>query len=130
MAAVLIGALVLLVVAFRLAVTGQDNTSESLPDFVDRLIPTSGAEVLRQSSVGIDVANGYDGYLVINGVTIATAQDGLVKELGTGLIQFTPGPGRPIESLDADRNCVVAMVWKASEGQGSAKPVSWCFTAT
>ena len=126
----LLVACVLLVVAFRMAVTGDDKTSESLPDSVDRLIPTSGSSVLRQATVGIDVAAGYDGYLVINGTAVRTAKDGVIKDLGTGLIQYQPGPGRPVESLNADKNCVIAYVWKQADGEGTAKPVSWCFNAT
>ena len=67
-----------------MAATGDEQSSSALPDYVDRLIPASGAEVLRQATVGIDVADGYDAYLVINGRRIATAEDGLIKDLGTG----------------------------------------------
>jgi hypothetical protein len=128
-AVILVVALVGIVVATRMAVTGDDSTSEALPDNVDRVIPASGAEVLRQATVGIDVADGYDAYLVINGVEITTAEDGLIKDLGTGLVQFIPGPGKPVETLSSERNCVIAMVWDQTEGQSAASPVNWCFTA-
>jgi hypothetical protein len=130
MGVLLVGALVGLVFTVKAATTGNDSTSSSKPEFVDRLIPESGSEVLRQSGVGIDVAAGYDAYLIINGKEIRTAKDGLVKDLGTGLLQFTPGPGKPVEALDAERNCALALVWKQSEGEKTAKPVSWCFTAS
>jgi hypothetical protein len=130
MGLLLVGALVGLVLTVRLATTGNDSTSESLPEFVDRLIPASGSEVLRQAGVGIDVAAGHDGYLIINGTEIRTAEDGLVKDLGTGLIQFVPGPGKPVEALDPEKNCALALVWKQSEGEDTAQPVSWCFTAS
>ncbi len=80
--------------------------------------------------MGIDVAAGYDAYLIINGTEIRTAEDGLVKDLGTGLIQFVPGPGKPVEALDPEKNCALALVWKQSEGEDTAQPVSWCFTAS
>jgi hypothetical protein len=126
----IVGALAGIFFAGRLAVTGGDETSAGLPDSVDRLIPSSGAEVLRQSQVGIDVADGYDAYLTINGVEVRTAEDGLIRDLGTGLILFQPGPGRPIEELNPNQNCVVAFVYEQTEGEDSAKPVSWCFEAT
>src|SRR6476646_6572622 len=80
-AVILLVALVGIVVAVRMAATGNDQSSAALPDSVDRLIPSSGAEVLQQATVGIDVAAGYDAYLEINGTTIKTAADGLIKDL-------------------------------------------------
>lgn len=129
MAVVLLGALVALVFTVKAATTGNDRTSQSKPAFVDRLIPESGSEVLRQAGVGIDVASGYDAYLIVNGTEIRTVRDGLIKDLGTGLIQYIPGPGKPVSRLNPERNCVLAMVWKQSEGERTALPVSWCFTA-
>ncbi len=118
-----------LVFTVSLATTGNDNTSAALPDSVDRLIPGSGDEVLAQSPLGVDLANGYDAFLIVNGVEIKTQEDGLSKNLGLGLVQFQPGPGKPIESLNPEQNCVVAMVWQQSEGEEAAEPVSWCFSA-
>lgn len=119
----------------RMAVTGTGATSDALPDSVERLIPASGAQALRQAQVGIDVADGYDAYLQVNGVTISTAAEGLIKD-GTGLVQFQPGPpsetapDRPIETLNQGQNCVTAFVWDQLEGQATAEPVAWCFNAT
>lgn len=114
----------------KAATTGLDSASGSLPDQVDRLIPESGAEVLRQSQVGIDVAAGHDAYLIINGVEVKSAEDGLIRDLGTGLVLLQPGPGKAIEVLNEGRNCVIAMVWDQLENEKSAVPVSWCFNAT
>jgi hypothetical protein len=127
---VIVGALVGLFYTGRWAVTGPDSTSGSLPDSVERLIPASGSEVLRQSQVGLDVAEGYDAYLVVNGVEIRTAEDGLIKDLGTGLILFQPGPNTPVESLNQGENSVVAYVFDEREGPTVAQPVSWRFEAT
>jgi hypothetical protein len=125
----ILGSLVGIFFTGRMAVTGFDNTSGNLPESVDRLIPPSGAEVLRQSQVGIDVADGFDAYLQINGVEVRTAEEGLIKDLGTGLVLFQPGPGRPVETLNVNQNCVVAFVYDELEGPGAAQPVSWCFQA-
>ncbi len=125
-----IGSLVGIVLVGQMAVTGGNETSEALPDSVDRLIPASGSEVLRQSQVGIDVADGYDAYLQINDTDIRTAEDGLIRDLGTGLILFQPGPGRPVEKLNSDQNCMIAFVYEQLDGPQSAQPVSWCFQAT
>ena len=118
-----------------MAVTGTGSTSDALPDSVERLIPASGAQALRQAQVGIDVADGYDAYLQINGVTVRSAAEGLIKD-GTGLVQFQPGPPTPtapdrsIETLNQGQNCITAFVWDQTEGEATAEPVAWCFNAT
>lgn len=127
---IIVGALVGLFYTGRWAVTGPDSTSGSLPDSVERLIPASGSEVLRQSQVGLDVADGFDAYLVVNGVEIRTAEDGLIKDLGTGLILFQPGPDTPVESLNQGTNSVIAFVFDQTDGPTVAQPVSWRFEAT
>lgn len=126
----IIGSLVGIFFTGRAAQTGLGSTSATLPPEVERLIPASGAEVPRQSQVGIDVADGFDAYLIINGVQITGAEAGLIHDLGTGVVLFQPGEGKVIESLNGGRNCIVAMVWKQLEGPSTADPVSWCFDAT
>ena len=56
-------------------------------------------------------------------------EDGLVRDQGLGLVKYQPGTGKPIESLAAEKNCVIAMVWPQAEGEEAAEPVSWCFNA-
>jgi hypothetical protein len=123
----ILGSIVGIVFTVRAAQTGTEN--ESLPDTVERTIPVAGGEVPRQSLVGIELADRHDAYLVINGVTVRDAADGLIKDLGTGLVQFQPAPGLPVESLESGQNCVVAYVWDQIEDVSTAQPVSWCFTA-
>lgn len=114
--------------------TGQfANTglgTDDLPEGVQRLDPPPGGSVLVQSQIGMDIDEGYDVYLQINGTEVRTADDGLIKDLGTGQIRFQPGPQTPVESLNQGTNCVVAFIWDRVEGPNSALPVSWCFDAT
>lgn len=110
------------------AVTGEDNASEALPESVERLLPDSGDEVPRQTQIGVDLAVGYDAWLIINGTEIRDEEAGLVKDMGTGIITYQPGAGA-VEELPAERSCVIAMVWKQADGPKFAEPVSWCFTA-
>ncbi|MFN8053125.1 MAG: hypothetical protein U0Q22_16890 [Acidimicrobiales bacterium] len=114
------------------AITGSDEASLSKPSYVERLIPASGTEVLSQSTVGIDLVDGYDAYLVINGKKITndvteTDQDGLRKAPSLGTVEYDPAPGRRIPKLDSPRQCVDAFVWKKLDGPATAKQVNWCF---
>lgn len=120
------------VYAVNNAVTGSDSTSQSLPDYVDRLIPASGDEALSQSTVGIDLAEGYDAYLVVEGVAIrndATESDadGLTRAPSLGTIEYDPAPGRRVEKLSSPEACVDAWVWKSLDGPAGAKQINWCF---
>ena len=134
--AVLVIAMVVIVVfVYDNMVTGPDQASLSKPEYVERLIPDSGSEVLRQSTVGIDLKEGYDAYLVINGTAIrndASGEDpdGLQKAPSLGTVEYAPGPGRRIESLASPTQCVDAWVWKKLDGEATAKQVNWCFQVT
>lgn len=130
MALLIIGSIAGIVVAVMAASTGGDRTSETLPEYVDRLEPTSGSQILSQSTVGVDIAEGYDAFLIIDGKEIKTQADGLIKQLSNGTVMFTPGVGRAVESLPSGRNCVTAMVWEITEGERTAKPTNWCFNVT
>ena len=130
----LAAAAALLVWVYNNAVVGDDQASEAGAEGVDRFIPASGAEVLAQSTVGVDLADGYDADLEINGVRITDVAenpdaDGLRKNLSVGLVEYVPGPGKRIEALRSERNCVVANVWLQEDGPATAKPVRWCFDA-
>jgi hypothetical protein len=104
-------------------VTGQ-------PNVVQQLIPGNGSSELRQSELGIDLAPGYDAALIVNGVEIPRRELRVVA--AQNQVFFTPGAGKVIEELDGGRTCVVAVVWKSSQGRGTPQDtsVAWCFTVT
>jgi hypothetical protein len=78
------------------------------------------------ASVGIDLATGWGGTLVIDGVEIPEDELDLTPELG--LVEFTPGEGRTVDALRPGRNCVSAVIWRLSDGRGVAdRTVPWCF---
>ena len=125
----LAGAAVALVVAVRATDAGDDDRGPS-SDLVERFIPRSGDEVLRQAELGVDLAPGYDGTILVNGVEIPEDEQRRVPEQNQ--VFFTPAEGTVVERLLAGRNCATALVWKASEGRGSAndRSFTWCFEAT
>lgn len=136
----IVAALVGLVWVANTATTGSDAASQSLPDEVDRLIPVSGGTILRQATVGIDVADGYTANLTIDGVTISDpiefaegtgklVCDGLVINAETGVITYTPRPDGLVERFETGRNCVAANVWKVNAEPTSGRNVTWCFSA-
>ena len=117
---------------FQNAVTGSGSDDLALPAYVEGLIPPPGSEVLSQSEVGVDLAEGYDAYLVIDGVPITERvsdieADGLFFDSGRNVVQYNPGPGRRVESLASPESCVAAWVWRVIDGQDTATQTYWCF---
>ena len=109
---------------------GEDPVTVSgRPDVVEHLVPGAGDEVIRQAELGVDLAPGYDGTLLVNGVEIPTEELRRVPEQNQ--VFFTPGEGKVVEKLNAGPNCASAIVWKASAGRGTAddQTFSWCFDA-
>jgi len=94
-------------------------------DFVERLLPGSDTQVVQQGTVGIDLAPGWEGSLVVDGVAIP-AEDVDVNE-SLGLIQFTPGPGKIMRTLPVGNICAQATVFEARTGPQDSRLVSWCF---
>lgn len=111
--------------------TGEQEpvTVSGRPDVVEALIPGTGDEVVQQFEVGVDLAPGYEGALTVNGVDIPTEELRLVPQQNQ--VFFKPSEGSVINELLAGENCVVATVWKSSEGRGLRdQTFQWCFEAS
>lgn len=136
---------VALIALFMNGPSAVSQASEVLPGSVDRLVPVEGSEVLVQSSVGVDVAEGYTASLTVDGTLIDQplrlndkgeidgtdqTQDGLVTNPQSGLIMYTPRKGGLVESLKSGKNCMSARVWKIGESSAKGDVVAWCINAT
>jgi hypothetical protein len=128
-AVLVVGAVVALVAGVRATDTG-DGEGEPTSDVVERFVPSPDDEVLRQAELGVDLAPGYDGTLLVNGVEIPTEDQRRVPEQNQ--IFFAPGDGKAVERLLAGPNCATALVWKAADGRGTSRDqqFTWCFQAT
>lgn len=122
---------VAIVAGVRATETGTDDgpTGDGGSEVVERLIPASGDEVIRQAELGIDLAPGYEGTLEVNGVEIPDDELRLVPAQNE--VFFTPGEGKVVEELRAGPNCATAVVWRSAIGRDAAtdQTFSWCFEA-
>jgi hypothetical protein len=108
---------------------GDQPTVSGSPGVVEALLPRNGAEVLRQTEVGIDLAPGYEGRLSINGTDIP--DDELRRVPEQHQVFYAPGPDRTFETLPSGSNCVTATVWRSAVGPGPQDiPFQWCFDVT
>ena len=130
-AVALVAAVAALVVGVQATQTDSDRpvVVNGRADAVEHLYPRNGAEVLRQVEIGIDLAPGYDGRLVVNGSEVPEDELRLVPEQNQ--VFFLPGPGKVLETLPPGTTCVTAIVWRSSEGRGvDDLGVQWCFDVT
>lgn len=106
----LVAAAAALFFGVRAADTGGDDdvAVRSRPDVVEHVYPSHGDQVLRQTEIGIDLAPGYEGMLIVNGQPIPEDELRLVPEQNQ--VFFLPGEGTTIEKLPAGRSCVTALV--------------------
>ncbi len=109
---------------------GSNVLVNGRPDVVEHLVPADGAQVLHQAEVGIDLAPGYEGALVIDGTPIPDEELRVVAQQNQ--VFYAPGPDRTFEALPSGRNCVTAIVWRSSAGRGTADDLTfqWCFDVT
>lgn len=102
------------------------------PDGVEALIPRPDAQVLGQAQIGIDLAPGWTGELLLlpgNGVATALPEDEIERD-ELNRITYQPGEDKVIERLSGDY-CLVATIWDQVEGREATERVeNWCFTAT
>ena len=121
----LVAALAAFVYAFSL---GKGTTDEvATTGSVEVLVPRQGAQVLRQSEIGIDLAPEWTGVLQINGIEIP--EDQLRRVPAQNQVFFTPGSGKEIEELPAGVVQAVAVIWRpvAGETRDDADTVRWTF---
>ena len=139
----LVVAVALLVIGIRAARTGNDATPLITDPAVERVIPEQGALVLRQSQVGIDLASGYRGVLVIDGQELPTSDlvavdpvaGGTVPPVANGAqfdpaqntVVFTPREGAAIEQFSPGPHTVTAIYWKLDQSRDQARSFTWHF---
>jgi hypothetical protein len=119
------------VVALALAYTGVGDDDDSIvqsggnSDMVEELIPARNSQVLQQDTVGIDLTEGWEGSLVIEGQEIPADQ---LAVRAPNRVEFTPGDGKVMTTLPTGHVCVQAIVWETRTGRtDDARTVGWCF---
>lgn len=136
---------VLVVRGLLVGITGDERAN--LPEFVESVEPVPGAvQVLNQSSVFVDLASGFTGVLVIDGVEVDTVDLGELGaidiepgqqvevppvtryEPGNATLTFTPGPNAPVDQFLDGEHRVEVVYWRVEDGRQFARSFVWTFT--
>lgn len=135
--------ILLVLLALLLTNRGSKDIRVEGNPIIEALVPEADSEVLRQSTVGIDLISGYEAELTINGISIPPDQINILRDVenpresattggsfGSTLNRFVFQPlnGRAVPELLGGRNCVVAEFWPLSD-PSERKKIEWCFTA-
>ena len=135
---------VLIAIGLLRSVSGDEVTQ--LPDAIEDITPAPDAEqVLQQTQVVVDLAEGYEAELTVDGVVLPTIRldelapvdvepgeqvevpPGAIFEPGNGTLTFTPAEGTAIETFDPGSHSVTVTYWRSADGRNTARSYSWTF---
>lgn len=135
---------VLLVAVVALAAWGAQSASTdgeaALDPAIIGLSPIDGAQALRQTAVGADLAQGYDGRIIINGIEVPEEQmDGArdpktvdpkdlaengIRPNNRNRVYFKPGPGKVIEEFDQGTVTITVRYFRERQ-ESTSRTVTW-----
>lgn len=143
LALLLIGSL-LVARGLLVGITGDERAD--LPPLIESVEPVPEAvQVLNQSNVFVDLASGYTGVLIIDGIEIETrnidelsndsVEPGQQIELppvtryepGNATLTFTPSSIAPISQFVDGEHQVQVLYWRVEDGRQFARSFSWTF---
>jgi hypothetical protein len=136
------------IVMIAFAVLRADFTSgdDLYPDAIEDVSPVPRAiQVVGQSQVIVNLASGFEGRLIIDGIELETVPldeigrinaepgeqidlpPGVLFEPGNATLTFTPDEREPIERFSPGRHEVRVIFWRSVDGPGTARSFNWFF---
>jgi len=126
------------------AITGDDVAK--LPEQIESISPVPDAvQVLAQTNIVVDLEEGYEGTLTVDGVEFETLMledfsnpnvepgtqvdipAGVLFEPGNDTLTFTPGPDIAITKFTEGNHTVRVVYWRTSVGEQEARSYTWTF---
>lgn len=140
----------LVAIAWGVASSVTGSEQQDLPEQIESIDPVrAAAQVPQQTRVFVDLAEGYEGVLIIDGIElpvlsldelssapgISTPQPGeqitlppvAVYEPGNATITYVPVEGGPIEKFETGLHSATVRYWPIAEGPTKARSFSWDF---
>ena len=96
-----------------------------LPPAVEAVYPDGGNLDLRQVTIVADLAPGYTGYLLVDGVEVPRDDVQFVDALNT--LTLRPQAGSDYETLSPGPHCVTAVYHRIGEPESESDNYRWCF---
>ena len=122
--ALLLLAAVLVVVGFQRTVTPNRATTCAVPHTpILQLLPCPADNVLRQGTIGVDLAQGWQVDLFVDGTAIP--RDAM--SLQGGLQYFTPGPGTVTGALAPGNHTARIVYYQSLADEAHGASYTWRF---
>lgn len=142
---VLVGlGLTLMVRGLLIGITGEERAN--LPELIEQVDPVpESVQVLSQSNVFVDLASGYTGVLVIDGVELETINvdeigsvqiepgqqvdlpSATIYEPGNATLTFAPGENTAIGEFAEGEHSAQVIYWRVEDGRQRARSYTWTF---
>lgn len=105
---------------------GKTDTGEVNREGLEGVTPVNTAEAqFNRTRVIADLADGYQGTLKIDDVSIPTNQ--LEQADGLNRLMFVPGDGKVIGQLRPRENCAEVTYWPLGQSPAEGQSYRWCF---
>lgn len=127
--------------ATRRTVVGVDGPASD-PAVVSQT-PGPGDRVLRQTEVGAELKQGYDGRIIINGQEVPEDQmEGAldpnskaarsfgVRPNNRNKVFFQPGTGKIFDKFSGREVTITVRFWREADGPAKARTITWQFSIT
>ena len=104
--------------------TEKDATA--MPPAVEAVSPAGGELDLRQATIAADLAPGYTGYLLIDGVEVPRDDLQIVDALNS--ITLRPQPDSDYAQLEPGPHCATVVYHRVGQPEAEAASHQWCFS--
>lgn len=93
---------------------------------VERVTPSGGNLDLRQVSISADLAPGYTGYLMLDGIEVA--EDDLRRVEALNQVFLAPQPDSRWAELEPGPRQAAVVYWRIGESRDTAEVFEWRFS--
>ena len=109
------------------AFTAPDpDTDEPTPEAVEEVFPKPGDRDLRQTTIFADLAPGYTGYLLIDGIEVPLDDIQFVDALNT--VTLKPTEDSDFRQLDSGTHCATIVYRRIGQPRDQSNSYRWCFS--
>ncbi len=102
------------------------NDETPLPEAVEAVAPEPGAQNLRQTTIVADLAPGYTGYLLMDGVEVPRDDLQIVDALNQVILR--PTEDSDYRELAPGRHCATIVYRLIGQRENESSDYRWCFS--
>jgi hypothetical protein len=108
------------------ATSPTGDSGPAKPDAVEAVSPQGGDLDLRQATIAADLAPGYTGYLLVDGVEVA--EDDLQHVDALNQVILRPTEDSDLRELSPGPHCVTVVYRHIGEPRDQSSSFRWCFS--